>query len=280
MSELLFERVVKVNIADNLLEDYDCEFEVVRTLEPEPNTAKIKVYNLPDELRAACQGSSEKEKAAVSVTVGYKRTAGQVFVGDVRYAPSAVVGADWVTIIEAGDGEKDYKNAQVALTWSKGKQVSKVVEEILDTFDNLLPGDFAKTVKAKLKEQFPRGGALSGNAVRVMDELVRGYGFRFSVQDGSFQFVDATGQNQKTAVVLSPDSGLIGEVELGEKDKKTGKAKGKVKSLLQPSIIPGSVIDVKGTSTIKGQFIVQKVTHEGNNGFNTPFSSNMEIPTK
>lgn len=280
MSELLFDRVVKVNIANNLLEDYDCEFEVVRTLEPQPNTAKIKVYNLPDELRAACQSSSEKEKAAVSVTVGYKRTAGQVFVGDVRYAPSAVVGADWVTIIEAGDGEKDYKDAQVALTWSKGKQVSKVVEEILDNFDNVLPGDFAKTVKAKLKEQYPRGGALSGNAVRVLDEIVRGYGFRFSIQDGAFQFVDATGANQKTAIVLSPDSGLIGEPELGEKDKKTGKAKGKVKALMQPSVIPGSVIDVRGTSSIKGQFIVQKVTHEGNNGFNTPFYTHMEILTK
>ncbi len=275
-SELLFDRVVKVNVADNLLETYDVEFEVTRTLEPEPNVAKIKVYNLPKDLQAAVQ----KAEASVSVTVGYKRTAGQVFVGDVRYAPSAVVGADWVTIIEAGDGEKDYKSAQVALTWAKGKQVSKVIEEILDSFDTLLPGDFAKTAKAKLKEQLPRGGALSGNAVRVLDELVRGYGFRFSIQDGAFQFVDATGQNQKTAVVLSPDSGLIGEPELGEKDKKTGKARGKVKALMQPSVLPGSVIDVQGTSSIKGQFIVQKVVHEGNNGFNTPFYTNMEILTK
>lgn len=276
MSELLFDRVVKVNVANNLLEDYDVEFDVVRTLEPEPNIAKIKVYNLPKELQAAVQ----KAEASVSITVGYKRTAGQVFVGDVRYAPSAVIGSDWVTIIEAGDGEKDYKNAQVALTWAKGKQVSKVIEEILDSFDTVLPGDFAKTAKAKLKEQFPRGGALSGNAVRVLDELVRGYGFRFSIQDGAFQFVDATGQNQKTAVTLSPDTGLIGEPELGEKDKKTGKARGKVKALMQPTVVPGSVIDVQGTSTIKGQFIVQKVTHEGNNGFNTPFYTNMEILTK
>lgn len=274
--ELLFNRVVKINVADNLLEGYDCEFEVVRTLEPEPNIAKIKVYNLSSDLQAAVQ----KAEARVSVTVGYPRTSGQIFIGDVRYAPSAVVGSDWVTIIEAGDGEKDYKDTQVALTWSKGKPVKKVIEEILDSFEDLLPGDFAKTAKLAIKEQLPRGGALSGNAVRVLDELVRGYGFRFSIQDGQFQFVDATGQNQKTAVLLTPDTGLVNEPELGEKDKKTGKAKGKVKALMQPSVIPGSVIDVQGTSTIKGQFIVQKVTHEGNNGFGTPFYSNMEILTK
>jgi len=276
VSELLFNRVVKVNVAGNLLADYDCEFEVVRTLEPEPNVAKVKIYNLSKDLRAAVQ----KADAKVSITVGYKRTAGQVFVGDVRYAPSAVVGADWVTIVEAGDGEKDYKDSQVALTWSKGKPVSKVIEEILNGFDTLLPGDFAKTEKAQIKEQMPRGGALNGNAVRVLDELVRGYGFRFSIQDGQFQFVDATGQNQKQAVVLSPDTGLVGEPELGEKDKKSGKAKGKVRALMQPSVIPGSVIDVQGTSTIRGQFIVQKVTHTGNNGFATPFYTDMEILTK
>ncbi len=274
--ELLFGRVVKVVIADQELIDYDVEFEVVRTLEPEPNTAKIKVYNLPAELQAKAQ----KADARCSVTVGYAKKSGQVFIGDVRYAPSAVIGADWVTIIEAGDGEKDYRETAVALTWSKGKKIADVIKEILGEFSNVLPGDFEKTAKAKIKEQLPRGGALSGNAMRVLDELVRGYGFRVSIQDGKFQFVDATGANQRTAVKLSSDTGLVNEPELGEKDKKTGKAKGKVRALMQPSVVPGSVIDIEGTSTIKGQFIVQKVTHTGNNGFGTPFYTDMEILTK
>lgn len=274
--ELLFNRVVEVNVADTTLLGYDAEFEVVRTLEAEPNTCKVKVYNLPEDLRSACQ----KADARMFLKIGYKKTSGQVFLGDVRYAPSSVIGADWVTIIEAGDSEKAYRESQISLSWAKGKPIKKVVSEIMDSFGDVLPGNFDKTIGKSLQEQFPRGGALNGTSIRVLDELVRGYGFRVSMQDGAFQFVDATGANQKTVVKLSPESGLVNEPELGEKDKKTGKAKGKVRSLIQPSIVPGSVIDIEGTSTIKGRFVVQKVTHTGNNGFGTPFYTDMEILTK
>lgn len=276
MSEPLFDRVVTLAIAGNELDGYDVEFEVEKTLEAQPNKAKIKVFNLPEEIRVAAQ----QAHAQVNLKAGYRRTAGQIFQGDIRYSASAVVGADWVTVIEAGDGEKAYREATVSLTWAKGKPLKNIVQEIVGTFDGLLPGDFEKTIGTKLKEQFPRGGALNGNSMRVLDELLRGYGFRVSIQDGKFQFVDASGENQRVAVVLTPDTGLINEPELGEKDKNTGKAKGKVKCLLQPTIVPGSVIDVEGTSTIKGRFVAQKVVHTGNNGYAQPFYTDVEVLTK
>jgi hypothetical protein len=274
VSELLFGRVVTLNIDGDELEGYDIDFDVERTLEPEPNKARIKVYNLEENIRTRAQVAD----ARVALKVGYERTSGQIFLGDIRYVSSALVGPDWVTTIEAGDGEKAYRESTVALTWAPGKKIGQVVKEILETFDGVASGDFEKTFQKAVKEQFPRGGALSGQSVRVLDELVRGYGYRVSIQDGQFQFVDATGQNQRTAVKLTPDTGLIGEPELGEKDKKTGKRRGKVRTLIQPSILPGSVIQVAGSSSVKGQFVVQKVTHSGSN-WQDAFYTDLEVLT-
>lgn len=275
MSEQLFDRVVKLTIADNELEGFDCDFEVVRTTEPEPNKCKLKIFNLPEDIRVAAQ----KADAKLTIKAGYKNTAGQIFNGDIRYAPSAVIGADWVTTIEAGDGEKAYRETDVELTWSKGKNVSSLVDDIVKKFDGILPGNLSKVIKAKLNEQLPRGGGMSGQAMKLLNQLLQGYGYAVSIQDGKFQFLDSTGENQTTAVKLTPDSGLVNEPELGEKDKKTGKAKGKLRSLLQPSIIPGSVVDVEGTSSIKGRFVVQKVTHTGSN-YSAPFYTDMEVFVK
>jgi hypothetical protein len=274
MSELLYGRVVTVNVENTELKGFDCDFEVARTLEPTPNKAKVKLFNLPVELQAAAQ----KADGRILIHAGYIKTAAQIFLGDIRYSSTVIAGPDIVTTIEAGDGEKAYRDAVISLTWAKGKPITKIVEEIIDTFEGVQPGDFARTFKAKVKEQFPHGGALSGNSARVLDELVRGYGYRFSIQDGQFQFVDATGANQKTAVVLTPSTGLVGTIEIGEKDKKTGKSKVKIKSLLQPKIIPGSVIDVDDGAT-KGRFVAKSVTHEGSN-YGLSFYTNIESETK
>jgi len=275
----LFDRVCIVNVDGSELINFDVDGEVVLTTETTPNKAKIKIYNLDKDLQAAVR----KKDARVALTLGYQNADfAEVFLGDIRYAPSGLVGSDWVTVLEAGDAERAIQQSQAGITWAKGKDVSKVVEELLQTFEDVDMGDFQQTFKSKMMEQFPNGGAFSGNSMRVLDEILRGYGWSVSVQKRKFQFIQlSTGKNTEIVQSLDPSTGLIDEPDVGEPDKKTGKAKAKITSLLMPKIIPGCQVHVTGTTDglRDGDYTVQKVTHQFSNWQPKPFYTVMEATT-
>lgn len=265
----LFERRAKLLIAlpvgDSLtryrtnvveIEDLRLQFKVTKTLRKEPNKAEISITNLAERTRAELQDKAFR----VTLVAGYKDTAAVVFVGDTRAAQSRRSGADWVTTIEAGDGERGYQYARVNESFREGTSVLAIVRKLADKLgvDASQVHRFADLAGL----QYVSGYAARGRAARELDRILRGYGYVWSIQDGRLIVAKPDALGFETAVELTPESGLIESPEMATPEKKGGKPVLKARSLLQPRILPGGRIVVRAESH-DGTYKVKRVEHSG-----------------
>lgn len=231
-------------------------FKVVRDASPNPNTIDIAVYNLSEASRARF----EAKGARVALLAGYKEQLAQLGSGDVRYAQSIKTGVDWVTKIEAGDGERAIREARVSESWRPGTPVSAVIAKTVKALQ-LDPGNALATARTVAGE-FSSGYVQHHQASHELTRLLEPRGISWSVQDGRIELVPVNGALQETAPLLSPDTGLIGTPEFGTPEKPGAVAILKCRTLLQPRLRPKQRFELLSRSR-RGIFIAQKVTHTG-----------------
>jgi hypothetical protein len=151
----------------------------------------------------------------------------------------------------------------------------------------------------------PGGTALHGNAVEELTYFLRSAGLEFSIQNGKIQFVKiGQGVPNSKGPVLSPETGLVGSVELSRekcsdltrkapKRKKTesevadflaGKAEDpdmvttiEGKCLLNPRLVPGVPFRVD-SETVQGEFLCCAIRHIGDSRGNDWFTEFRGIP--
>lgn len=231
-------------------------FKIVRDASAEPNNLELVVYNLSEASRARF----EEKGARVVVLAGYGEQLAQLCSGDIRHAQSMKAGSDWVTKIEAGDGERALAHARVSESWRPGTQVSSVVAKAVQALQ-LDPGN-ALTKAKEIAGEFSSGYVQHGKASRELSSLLEPRGYTWSVQDGRIEILKATETLPETAPLISPDSGLIGSPEMGTPAKPGSKPVLKIRSLLQPRLRPKQRFELK-SRTRSGVFVAQKVTHTG-----------------
>lgn len=231
-------------------------FKIVRDASAEPNNLELVVYNLSEASRARF----EEKGARVVVLAGYGEQLAQLCSGDIRHAQSMKAGSDWVTKIEAGDGERALAHARVSESWRPGTQVSSVVAKAVQALQ-LDPGN-ALTKAKEIAGEFSSGYVQHGKASRELSSLLEPRGYTWSVQDGRIEILKATETLPETAPLISPDSGLIGSPEMGTPAKPGAKPVLKIRSLLQPRLRPKQRFELR-SRTRSGVFVAQKVTHTG-----------------
>jgi hypothetical protein len=231
-------------------------FKIVRDASAEPNNLELVVYNLSEASRARF----EEKGARVVVLAGYREQLAQLCSGDIRHAQSMKAGSDWVTKIEAGDGERALAHARVSESWRPGTQVSSVVAKAVQALQ-LDPGN-ALTKAKEIAGEFSSGYVQHGKASRELSSLLEPRGYTWSVQDGRIEILKSTETLPETAPLISPDSGLIGSPEMGTPTKPGAKPVLKIRSLLQPRLRPKQRFELK-SRTRSGVFVAQKVTHTG-----------------
>ena len=249
-------------------------FDVTKTMDGGSNKATIVVTNLSADSR------SRVVKGAVArLRAGYGDELELIYEGEVRRAPqSERQGPDFVTTMECGDGVEAFRAQDVKKTFPAGTSVKAVILAVAKRFTEALPDDermpvhFGKTVKKKtkasrlsvrtldadlvvlersLKEQgfstvLRRALSVSGSANEVMDSLARLYRFDWSVQDGAIQIVAYGATLIGEAVVLGPETGLLGvpaPTDFGCK----------FTALLIPRLRPGAAVVIR-SDTLSGQF--------------------------
>ena len=255
----LFRRAVSVTVGTLKITGLRVAFKVVKTERPEPNSAEITIFNLWEDHRRDMQ----TEGAAVLLEAGYQYKSGestvkQLFVGDMRVAGHARRGVDWVTRLEAGDGEKAVRTSTITESFKKGVAKKAVAQRLLESMKLNVKDAIAKVNSDGLEagaEEFARGVSLSGSSAQELTRLLDGMGLQWSVQDGAVQ-VKKRGDIVGDLVVLGPSTGMIGSPEPGEKGYL------KVRSLLNPLIKPGGGIALSSES-FKGTFRVEKTTAVG-----------------
>lgn len=247
-------RVVRVTVGDVQVLGLRVAFAVRKTVRSEPNNATVSIWNLAESTRRALQ----EGPLPLVLEAGYQDNVSQIFRGDVRYARSSKEGPDWVTTVESGDGDKKYRSAMMAksLRTASFEVALKEAANALgvglgNTAELARTGKFRKAVR-----ELTQGVVLQGRARDVIERLTQTAGLEWSIQDGQLQFLKRGEALRGSAIVLAPDTGLIGSPELQDKGAV------RVRCLLQPDLIPGKPIVLR-SQNVEGQFRCRSVTLTG-----------------
>lgn len=247
------------------------EFDIQRDEKSWPNSAVIKVYNLNPAHRAslgALQGVPCKLQA------GYADGMGVIFDGMLRDATSVHAAPDWITTIQAGDGELDKKGEPIAgksikQTWSKGTPIA----QILVAFATALNVDIGNAATMGAAAKLPTGPALThafGVDGPALDEFIyfmRSVQMPWSIQGGKLQVRPAPEIPASVGALISKETGMIDVLETTtEKIKRFGHTQTikvvKGKCLLRAELTPGQMVVFK-SSNVNGNALLTKVAHTG-----------------
>jgi len=207
---LLFDRKVELHVfvggQKHIIRDLHMTFDVLATRDSKPNTAKIVVFNLSETSRNLFSESTK----GIEFWAGYGEDLGMIFRGswdpDTSVINHAQRGTTWETHIETGDGLKEFHNTFFDKSYTAGTDVKTILTDVAKSMGLpvLLDYDGNDTITS--------GIALSGKAGHVLDGLCLEYHLRWSIQHGTVEIVepDGTPRSEATAVLLTPDTGLVG----------------------------------------------------------------------
>lgn len=292
----LFNRIGEIIIGQSggngvSIKDLRFSFAIEKNSSPTPNTNTLRIWNLNDTTRSLI----ETPNNAVIVKAGYTEDIGPVtvFVGIVTRSTTIREGADWITELEMADGVIAYRDSKVSISFPAGTKATTVITGIASRFGlpvKSLPAD-APT------KTYPQGFSFVGRIREAMDKACRFAGMEWSIQDQEVQVINKGGVSTKVAIVLTPDTGMIGspEPEAKTMSEKAAADRGittntagvvkkasqtdsgevkerlevrgyKVRSLLQPTIQPGGYVKINSRNINNQFFRVEDVKHVGDTG--------------
>lgn len=241
--------------------DLRMSFTAERSTAKEPNTLQLGIYNLSPEHRAAFQVKGTK----VLLEAGYETQGGpaQLFSGEARQVYSVRQGPDWITRINCGDGETAFRGAHFSGAFKPGTKAKDVALQLARA-SGLGEGNLAEQLRAHggALVEFTQGTSVHGPALPELARVLRSLGFEWSIQDGELQVLRPGEPRRNEAVVLSASTGLVGSPEHGSPEKDGKAPLLKVRCLLNPTIRPGTKVQVRSES-INGNYRVEKLRHQG-----------------
>lgn len=240
-----------------IIERLRMAYDVSKTLEAEPNTAIITVYNLAESTRASLQ----RKPLRVRLAVGYDGNLAQIFDGDARYVTTTYSGADAITKIECGDGERAFRAATLSRSYPKGVDARTVVRDLAGSMGLTVPTTVADALATS---QYSGGKTISGPSEKQMGQVLAKHGYGYSIQDGKLQILATGAARTDVAHVIDESTGLVGSPEFGLEQGEGGtkRAQLKLRTLVYPAIVPGSRLAVTSRA-VQGQFKADKVKHTG-----------------
>lgn len=241
-------------------ENWSLAFDVSRDLSAKPSQASIKIRNLSPAKRKAL---GESIGLCVRLSAGYENATGKfnglIHVGDVRTVTHSREGADWVTELATGDGEKAAQTARLSKAYGKGTAASAPVRDLLEAMGaspQAIAKATAKLAAGTMGKTYANGTVMTGSASRELTRALKGFGYSWSSQNGEVEIIPIGKALDAPPVILSPVTGLIGVPSIAAKGQLSAT------SLLNPNISPGRLVSVQ-SSTVIGVFRVEKVNFTG-----------------
>lgn len=257
----LFARRWNVTVGDNQTlstSDLRIVFKVKKSLEKDPNTASIKITNLSEGSRSKLS----RKGMSVILQAGYEGSLGTIFTGDSRTIDHVRDSADWLTHIQCGDGEHAYRYARVNESFAANTDIASAIRKVAGSL-GLNTGNLEDMLsQGTAVTSFKHGFTAFGPASQVLDTLLKAAGFQWSIHQGALQVRKPDEPVQSQVFKLTPDTGLLGSPDHTAPDKKKKPAILKVRSLLNPQLIPGYVVAVESDG-VEGEFIMRQVEHSG-----------------
>lgn len=254
----IFDRAWRVQVGDLDASAMACKFKISRTLSGYAGTCELEIRNLTDEHRRAIV-AAPRRTTFVEVMAGYRDGMSLLFRGDKRKAIPAREGPDWLVKITAGDGEHAMRNTRVSRSFARNTTVQSVVEHIASAM-GVGVGNAAEALRGASLGQvggiFPEGTVLYGLASAELTRLVASVGMEWSVQDGNLQILPRGGALARTAILLSPSTGLIETPEVVNRRTLT------VKACLIPGLVPGQQVVIE-SAVATGAWRISQAEYAG-----------------
>lgn len=251
----LFNRRWRLQIGDLATEELDLSFKITRHCAPVPGTAEITLYNLNAEHRRALRPSASGWlRVFCQLDAGYEGSRSTIFRGDTRRVLTRRDDVNWETVITAGDGEHAIRKARVVAAFNRGTTLATVVRELASQM-GIGEGNLPSVIDA-LGATTRAGTVLHGQAAQELTRICTQAGLEWSVQDSVLQLVRRGRGLERTAILLNPDTGLIGNVE------RAGYKRVKFRALIQPDLVPGRRI-VLESSTATGEYRIVHAEYSG-----------------
>lgn len=194
-----------------LIENLRVKFEVAKTVESAPNVAVIKIYNLHPDNEAKIKNEFDE----VILNAGYDGAMQLVFRGNIKHVYRYREGNDYITEIEGGDGDKDFRKAVMNETLAAGTTTGQLVDRAVGTFKST--GGTTKGYVGVQDKARIRGKVISGNTRDVLNDVARESGANWSIQDGQLTIVGANTVMPGEAIVIRADTGMLGAPEINDK---------------------------------------------------------------
>jgi len=222
---------------------------------PEANKGTINVYNLNETTRVL----SQQPDTIVILEVGYGENFEQLFIGNISKSATKRQGANMVTILTVGDGEKAMREVHFDKSWEGKVSIKTCIKEVADTFrtaGGIIVGNLANVFASVDDKKEQSGLALSGMAKDVMADLVGKLNLEYSIQDNNFQLLQPDQGTQDDAILLTPQTGLLGT------PAKRGDDGVEFVSLIIPGLGPGRLVTIHSEHIFE-TFKVTKATYRG-----------------
>lgn len=271
----LFGRRWRVQVGEIASTDLDVKFKVTRHHAARPGTAEIALYNLTPSHRAEILKSPRARHwllnapgqpdspgnagTLVELAAGYGDDAPTIFRGTLRRVTEKRDGNDWITTVTAGDGAYAIRSARVRRSFSADTQLATVMRALADAMEvghGNLDEALAGAAFERVGAIFPEGTVIHGQAADEMTALCRSAGLEWSIQDGHLLVLERGAAIRRQAVVLSPDTGLVGSPE------RNGRRRAKATALLIPDLVPGRIVDLR-SEIVAGEFRILHAEYSG-----------------
>jgi hypothetical protein len=201
-------------------------FDVTKTIYRTPNVGTIKLYNLSEDN----ENHIHDEFNDVELDAGYAEDGGPqgIFRGNIRYVYRYREGNDRITEIQAGDGDKDWKDAEVNFTLAGGHTDGDAIGKMLESLGTTTLGYVAGT---QITKPHILGKTYSGTVRQVMDVIARNNKAHWAIQDGKLVMVPFGSTMPNEAIKVDSTTGLLGAPQINDKGIS-------MKLQLDPSVVP------------------------------------------
>lgn len=252
---------ISINPGGISLHEIKIKFSVSKGVSSTQNSAEITIWNLAEKSRNALG----KELDDITLEAGYLPpegggNVGIIFKGQIRDVEHKRDGADILTTISCGDGDKAIRNAVLGKTYPKGTPVKDVVEDLYKE----LEAEGVTRGEWKFPDDLPdfkRPYTVCGTCKRELDTLSRGRDFYWSLQNETMEIIPGNGYIGGI-VLLSPETGLIDTPTITDNGVK-------FKALLNPEIRPNRRVRIESQTlemnAENGEYRVSECTFAGDN---------------
>lgn len=264
MTQRLFRRAWRVQVGPFATTDLDVAFKVERSVAARPGTCELTLWGLSEAQRGqilslprrrsfGSAAGAASPQTVVELSAGYVDAERPViFRGNLRRAVQKREHPEWAIELSAGDGEFAIRGARGGRAFAADASVRDVVRGIVDAM-GVDAGNVNETSEfaavGRVGALFPEGHVLHGTAAEQLTELCHSAGMEWSVQSNVLQILPRGRALQRSAVVLSADTGLVGSPE------KNGRHRAKAKCLLIPGLAPGALVELR-SSVLSGTYRV------------------------